>query len=97
MTPESDSPEQPVDPLFLAEFACWTAVALAPFLTWVNGPPVSTDQAVVRTIVVGLALTGAIGLRIGRIVRGRRAKAAAIESNKQPTGEGKPSTPARPS
>jgi hypothetical protein len=46
-----------------AEFACWTTLALAPFLYWVNGPAVSTDQFVVRTGLVVLAACGAVGLR----------------------------------
>jgi len=46
------------------EFACWTTLALAPFLYWVNGPAVSTDQFVVRTALVILAACGAIGLRL---------------------------------
>jgi hypothetical protein len=46
-----------------AEFCCWTTLALAPFLYWVNGPAVSTDQFVVRTALVVLAAAGAVGLR----------------------------------
>ncbi len=54
-------------PRWAFELGCWTMVALAPFLTWVNGPPVSTDQAVVRTAVFSLAFVGGIvltGLRL---------------------------------
>ena len=46
------------------EFGCWTAIALFPLLYWVNGPAVSPDQFVVRTILVVVAVTGAVGLRI---------------------------------
>ena len=46
------------------EFCCWTTLALAPFLYWVNGPAVSTDQLVVRTALVVIAAVGAIGLRL---------------------------------
>jgi hypothetical protein len=70
-------PEEPIDPWFLAEFCCWTMVVLAPILTWVNGPAVSTDQFVVRVTVFVLALTGAIGIRVRKIVRrilGRRQR-----------------------
>ena len=49
------------------ELSCWTMVALAPFLYWVNGPAVSTDQAVVRGIVFGVALTGGIAIRAFRL------------------------------
>jgi len=61
--------ENPIDPWFAAELACWTMVVLAPFLTWVNGPAVSTDQFVVRAIVFGAALTGGIALRGVKLVR----------------------------
>jgi hypothetical protein len=46
------------------EFGCWTTLALVPFLYWINGPAVSTDQLVVRTALVTIALLGAIGLRV---------------------------------
>lgn len=45
------------------EFGCWTAIALFPFLYWVNGPAVSTDQYVMRNILIGVAVVGALGLR----------------------------------
>lgn len=51
------------DILGWAEFACWTALALMPFLQWVNGPAVSTDQAVVRTALLLVALGGGVVLR----------------------------------
>jgi hypothetical protein len=49
---------------YYAEFGCWTALLLAPFLYWVNGPAVSTDQSVVRTTVVIIAACGVIGFRL---------------------------------
>ncbi|HET6880599.1 MAG TPA: hypothetical protein VFI31_10615 [Pirellulales bacterium] len=53
------------------EFCCWTTLALAPFLYWVNGPAVSTDQFVVRTALVVVATCGAIALRLyARFARG---------------------------
>ena len=54
------------------EFCCWTMVLLAPILSWVNGPAVSTDQYVVRTAVFALALTGGILLRLAKMVRRMR-------------------------
>lgn len=63
---------EPVDPWYLGEFCCWTMVVLAPILTWVNGPSVSTDQFVVRTAVFCLALGGGVGLRVANVVRKRR-------------------------
>lgn len=72
---EPERQEQPVDPWSLAEFCCWTAVFLAPILTWVNGPSVSTDQFVMRTIVFSLAVCGAFSLRARNFVhRRQRAK-----------------------
>jgi len=68
-----DDKRERTDGWLLAEFCCWTMVVLAPLLTWVNGPSVSTDQFVVRTVVFGCALTGAICLRVTRIVRKRRS------------------------
>jgi hypothetical protein len=46
------------------EFGCWTTLALTPFLYYVNGPSVSTDQFVVRSALVILAAFGAVGLRL---------------------------------
>lgn len=65
---------EPIDPWWLAEFSCWTMVVLAPILTWVNGPSVSTDQFVVRTGVFCLALGGGIGLRVANVLRKRRGE-----------------------
>ena len=48
------------------ELSGWTMVALAPFLYWVNGPAVSTDQFVVRTILVTVAVVGGIGIHVAR-------------------------------
>lgn len=51
------------------EFACWTTVAIAPFLYWVNGPAVSTDQLVVRTALVTLALIAGLAIRVTKWIR----------------------------
>lgn len=64
--------EQANEMWWLAEFGCWTMVVLAPILSWVNGPAVSTDQFVVRTAVFTLALTGGVTLRIVKLIRRRR-------------------------
>ncbi len=74
MHPEVEGASEPVDPWFLAELFCWTVVILAPVLTWVNGPAVSTDQFVVRSAVFILAFTAGTGLRIASIVRKRRRR-----------------------
>lgn len=65
---ETQNPE-PLNTWLLAEFSCWTIVLLAPILTWVNGPAVSTDQFVVRVAVFVIALAGAFGIRVGKIIR----------------------------
>ena len=54
-----------------AEFGCWTALVLAPILYYVNGPSVSSDQAVVRSGLVILAALGAVALRFLNWRRGR--------------------------
>lgn len=41
------------------EFMCWVVVALAPLLRWINGPPVTDDQAVVQIGLVAMSLIGA--------------------------------------
>lgn len=69
---DPELPQEVVDPWFLAEFCCWTMVVLAPILTWVNGPSVSTDQFVVRTIVFSLSVCGAIVLRVRNFVHSRQ-------------------------
>jgi hypothetical protein len=67
---------EPIDPWRMAELCCWFVVVLAPILTWVNGPSVSTDQFVVRTFVFCAALTGGIVLSVANFVRWRRKKRA---------------------
>jgi hypothetical protein len=59
----SDRPMTTAEAVGWLEFGCWTMVALAPFLYWVNGPAVSADQFVVRTALVTLALTGGMAIR----------------------------------
>jgi hypothetical protein len=40
------------------EFCCWSALAMAPLIYWLQGPSVSKDQFVVR---IGLVVMAAIG------------------------------------
>ena len=54
------------------EFGGWTTLALAPMLYYVNGPAVSPDQFVVRSILVALAAVAAVSIRGYRILRSRR-------------------------
>ena len=48
------------------ELWCWAVAILAPILAWVNGPAVSTDQAVVRGLVFGAALVGGVSIRVAK-------------------------------
>ncbi|MCA9122726.1 MAG: hypothetical protein H6822_20610 [Planctomycetaceae bacterium] len=45
------------------EFGCWAAIAFFPFLCWLNGPAVSSDQYVMRTILIVVVVLGAFALR----------------------------------
>lgn len=56
-------------PLWAVELGCWTMVVLAPFLYWINGPAVSTDQLVVRSGLVGFAFGGGLALRLAALAR----------------------------
>ena len=69
---ESDPLLNPTDLRWFLELGCWTIVLLSPMLNWVNGPPVSPDQAVVRTLAFSLALICAIGLRFASLLRSWR-------------------------
>ena len=69
---DPQEPPEPIPSLWIAEFMCWTMTVLAPVLSWINGPSVSTDQFVVRTDIFVLALSGGIGLPIYKLVWGRR-------------------------
>jgi hypothetical protein len=70
-------------PLWAVELGCWTMVALAPFLYWVNGPAVSTDQFVVRTAVVTLALVGGVAIRVYRWRQGKKAATTPEDASAQ--------------
>jgi hypothetical protein len=48
----------------LLELMCWTVIVLFPFLRWLNGPAVSTDQFVIQITLVCVAVVGVVGLRI---------------------------------
>ena len=74
MDQKTAKPNEPVGIWFLAEFSAWFMVALAPLLTWVNGPSVSTDQFVVRTSVFTLALVAGVSLRVAKMINGRRKR-----------------------
>lgn len=54
------------------EFMCWTVVALAPFLRWVNGAAVTDDQWWIQVFLFTSALLGALSLRIYQIALFRK-------------------------
>lgn len=54
--------------------ACWTLVVLAPLLRMVNGPAVSADQLVARTLVVVVALAGAISFLLLQTTHKKKPK-----------------------
>lgn len=83
--PKLDEEElSPAQLRYWLEFACWTTLALAPFLYWVNGPAVSTDQFVVRTGLVTLAACGAIGLRFYAWLKARGHRAEDARKDRSP-------------
>lgn len=57
-----------------AEFCCWSALAMAPLIYWIQGPSVSNDQHVVRIALVVIAAVGAANLRVRSILRNRRSR-----------------------
>jgi hypothetical protein len=76
-SPDTRSDDEPLSPAEIVgwlEFGCWTMVALAPFLYWVNGPAVSTDQLVVRTGLVIISLLGGTIIRVTKLVRRRKER-----------------------
>lgn len=64
LAPRPKNDLRPGELLPLIEFGCWTAILLFPLLYYVNGPSVSIDQTVVRTILIFMTIIGAIVLRI---------------------------------
>lgn len=65
-TGETDETLEAVNLTPYIGFACWTMIVLFPLLYWVNGPAVSTDQFVVRTMLIVLAVGGAVGSRLAK-------------------------------
>lgn len=76
-----NEPLTPTELCMWLEFACWTMVALAPFLYWVNGSAVSTDQFVVRTALVLIALVGGISLRTVKLFNKFKSTKKLVDSS----------------
>lgn len=56
------------------EFACWTAVVLAPLLRLVNGAAVTNDQWWFQVSLFSAAIIGACSLRIYQMLLRRRTR-----------------------
>ena len=54
------------------ETGLWTAVVLIPVFYYINGPSVSHDQFVVRSVLAGVTYVGAPLMRFYRWRRGKR-------------------------
>ena len=71
-----------------AEFCAWAALVMTPIIWWLQGPSVSTDQFVVRTGLVVISATVAVGLRGWTLLQRRRARGAAnVGERAGPQGE----------
>lgn len=68
------------------EFGCWTAIVLIPIIYYVQGPSVSQDQLVMRSIVTATAVIGAPLLTILR----RRRLRAGEKTETAPLTDGQP-------
>ena len=69
--PQDESVDEDLDPAQVrvwAEFCAWCAFVMTPIIWWLQGPSVSTDQAVVRTGLLVLSLVVGLSLRIWAIV-----------------------------
>jgi hypothetical protein len=71
---ETDERCEAVDSSPYIEMVCWTMILLFPLLYWVNGPAVSSDQLVVRTALMVVAVSGAIGCRLAKWWKKRKAE-----------------------
>lgn len=72
---DCDEPELTKEELLgWAEFCCWSALVMAPFIYWIQGPSVSQDQFVVRTALVVIVSIGAIAFRARAFFHGRRSR-----------------------
>jgi len=60
-----------------AEFCAWSGFVMTPIIWWLQGPSVSTDQFVVRTGLIVISASVAVGLRGRALFQRRRAAKAA--------------------
>lgn len=59
--------------LHWVEFCAWSALVMTPIIWWLQGPSVSTDQFVVRTGLIVISASIAIGLRTWALIQIHRA------------------------
>jgi len=52
------------------ECMCWVVVFLSPFLQWVNGAAMTTDQFCIQMTLFSVALIGVVFLRVVYLMRG---------------------------
>jgi hypothetical protein len=78
-----------VDMLPWLELFCWSVLGFVPWLYWINGPAVTTDQAVVQALMISAALIGGVTLRI-RAIRLKRksqdSKAIELTAKREAAG-----------
>ena len=54
------------------EFSCWTVIVLAPWLRFINGAAVTSDQRTIQLFLYSGAVVGACILRIYHVLCHRR-------------------------
>jgi hypothetical protein len=50
-------------------------LGFVPWLYWVNGPAVTSDQAVVQWLMIGAAIVGGVTLRIRAVLLKKKGRA----------------------
>lgn len=80
--PES-SPETLDTEEFLhrVETGCWMALVIAPITYWIQGPSVSFDQFVARSVIVVIAAFGCAWIRVRFVVRRLRVTRERAKEN----------------
>ncbi len=73
------------DFIWRLELACWASLLMTPVVIWLQGASVSTDQLVVRTMIVLTLGAAALGLRAKALVRITRSGKHSNSNPKQPS------------
>ncbi|GIW95714.1 MAG: hypothetical protein KatS3mg110_3755 [Pirellulaceae bacterium] len=77
-TPQNEMSWQ--DAIGWTEFGCWVALILAPLIFWLQGPSVTFDQAVSRSLIVVVAVGGVIACRAMRWWYGSKRRNQATDN-----------------